>query len=332
MGGLVEDKDAILGSLDSVSALANETSDLAVGIRPAFVRDVKGLRKVASNLNKGTRRDRPGPAGPADQADQDRPHRDQRLVLQLLPVPVPGQRPRAGGQTRSRSSTAQHVGKDARCHLVMSTPFRERNPVPIGAISIAVLIALLVVAFKAGDLPLDRRRRHLPRLPSPSPAASSPATRSGSPASASARSTRVELEGDHVESTFKVDTPSKFGTETVAAIKVKTLLGAMFISLEPAGPGQLKEDSTIPVSRTRSPYNVVQAFSGLADRAEKIDIERARRSRSTPWPTLTKDTPAAFQSTLRGLSRLSADRRQPQPADQRPAEEPRHGLRRAGRA
>ena len=53
MSGLVQDKDAILNSLDSVSALANETSDLAVGIRPAFVRDVKGLRQVAGNLNRG---------------------------------------------------------------------------------------------------------------------------------------------------------------------------------------------------------------------------------------------------------------------------------------
>ena len=107
----------------------------------------------------------------------------------------------------------------------------------------------------------------------------------------------VELKGDHVEASFKVETPSKFGTETVAAIKVKTLLGAMFISLEPAGPGQLKEDSTIPVSRTRSPYNVVQAFSGLADRADKIDVERLGKSIDT-LATLTKDTPAAFQSTL----------------------------------
>jgi phospholipid/cholesterol/gamma-HCH transport system substrate-binding protein len=79
----------------------------------------------------------------------------------------------------------------------------------------------------------------------------------------------------------------------------------MFISLEPAGPGQLKEDSTIPVSRTRSPYNVVQAFSGLADRAEKINVERLGKSIDT-LATLTKDTPAAFQSTLRGLSRISA--------------------------
>ncbi len=53
MSGLVEDKDAILGSLDSVSRLAEQTSDLAVGIRPSLVRDVKGLRKVATNLNNG---------------------------------------------------------------------------------------------------------------------------------------------------------------------------------------------------------------------------------------------------------------------------------------
>jgi len=53
MSGLVQDKDAILNSLDSVSDLADETSDLVTGIRPSFVRDVKGLRQVAGNLNKG---------------------------------------------------------------------------------------------------------------------------------------------------------------------------------------------------------------------------------------------------------------------------------------
>lgn len=51
--GLVKDKDAILGSLDSISSLANETSDLVVGIRPSLVKDVKGLRQVAGNLNAG---------------------------------------------------------------------------------------------------------------------------------------------------------------------------------------------------------------------------------------------------------------------------------------
>ena len=34
------------------------------------------------------------------------------------------------------------------------TPFRERNPVIIGAVSIAVIAALILVAFRAQDLPL----------------------------------------------------------------------------------------------------------------------------------------------------------------------------------
>jgi phospholipid/cholesterol/gamma-HCH transport system substrate-binding protein len=187
----------------------------------------------------------------------------------------------------------------------MSKPFRERNPVPIGAISIVTLIALLALAFNVNNLPLvgGGDTYHAAFAESgglkPGDEVRIAGVRVG-------KVDAVELKGDHVEATFKVKTPdSSFGTETAAAIKVKTLLGAMYISLEPAGPGQLKEDSTIPVSRTRSPYNVVQAFSGLADRAEKIDLERLGKSIDT-LATLTKDTPAAFQSTLRGLSRISA--------------------------
>ena len=53
VGGLSKDREAIFGSLDSVSALAVETSDLVTGIRPGLTRDVKELRKVAGNLDAG---------------------------------------------------------------------------------------------------------------------------------------------------------------------------------------------------------------------------------------------------------------------------------------
>jgi phospholipid/cholesterol/gamma-HCH transport system substrate-binding protein len=186
----------------------------------------------------------------------------------------------------------------------MSTPFRERNPVPIGAISIAVIIGLLVVAFKAGDLPLigGGDTYHAAFAESGGLKVNDEVRIAGVRVG---KVTEVELDNDKVIATFKVDTPSKFGQETGAAIKVKTLLGAMYISLEPEGSGQLKEDSTIPVSRTRSPYDVVDAFSGLADRAEEIDTDQLADSLDT-LAELTKDTPAAFQGTLRGLSRISA--------------------------
>jgi phospholipid/cholesterol/gamma-HCH transport system substrate-binding protein len=53
VGGLTEDKDAILNSLDSVSALARETADITTGIRPGLVSSISELRKVATNLNQG---------------------------------------------------------------------------------------------------------------------------------------------------------------------------------------------------------------------------------------------------------------------------------------
>jgi phospholipid/cholesterol/gamma-HCH transport system substrate-binding protein len=53
LGGLVKDKDAILGSLDSISALTSQTADLVTGIRPGLVQSIKSLRIVATNLNKG---------------------------------------------------------------------------------------------------------------------------------------------------------------------------------------------------------------------------------------------------------------------------------------
>jgi len=52
IGGLSKDREAILGSLDSVSALAVETSDLVTGIRPGLTEDVKQLRPVAGNLDR----------------------------------------------------------------------------------------------------------------------------------------------------------------------------------------------------------------------------------------------------------------------------------------
>jgi phospholipid/cholesterol/gamma-HCH transport system substrate-binding protein len=53
IGGLTQDKDAILNSLESISDLTQQTADLTTGIRPGLVKSVESLRTVATNLNKG---------------------------------------------------------------------------------------------------------------------------------------------------------------------------------------------------------------------------------------------------------------------------------------
>jgi phospholipid/cholesterol/gamma-HCH transport system substrate-binding protein len=182
-------------------------------------------------------------------------------------------------------------------------PFRERNPVIIGAASVVVLAALLLAAFRAQDLPLigggDTYYANF--------------TESGGLEDGDevriagvrvGKVQTVELDGDQVRVTFRIKTDSAFGAETGAAIRVKTLLGSMFLAVEPAGSGQLDEESTIPVERTTSPFDVVEAFSGLAETAAEIDTDQLAESMTT-LADLTRNSPEEFRGALQGVSALS---------------------------
>ena len=52
VGGLKNDRNAILDSLDQISALSVQTADLVKGIRSPFVEDIKQLRKLTNNINR----------------------------------------------------------------------------------------------------------------------------------------------------------------------------------------------------------------------------------------------------------------------------------------
>lgn len=185
----------------------------------------------------------------------------------------------------------------------MSVPFRERNPVKVGAASILVLLLLLIAAYKADSLPLIGGGTTYHALLS-----DASGLKSGDPVLIAGvrvgKVTGLDIKGNHVDVSFKVKTDSRFGNQTGAAVKVKTLLGQMDLALEPAGPGQLSSGATIPADRTQSAYNVVQAFSGLAQRAQNIDMPQLKKSLNTLADSV-KGTPKAFQSALRGVSALS---------------------------
>jgi phospholipid/cholesterol/gamma-HCH transport system substrate-binding protein len=185
----------------------------------------------------------------------------------------------------------------------MSVPFRERNPVIVGAISLATILALIVVAFRADDLPIigggDTYYANFSEA-------------GGLKANDEVRIAgvrvgkvdEVELDGDQVRVAFKVDSGADFGPESRASIRVKTLLGAMFLAVEPAGGGQMEEGSEIPVERTSSPYDVVEAFSGLAETSGEIDTDQLAASLRT-MADLSRNTPEEFRTALAGVSALS---------------------------
>ena len=187
----------------------------------------------------------------------------------------------------------------------MITPFRERHPVKIGAVSIVVLALLVLMAFKADSLPLiGGGDTYYANFTDSSGIKNNDEVRIAGVRVG--KVTGVDLDDGHVKVTFRIDSGAKFGTQTNAEIKVKTLLGAMFLALDPKGSGQLAKGSTIPTSRTRSAYDVVQAFDGLAERAQALDLPQLTTSLNT-LADATKDTPEALQSTLKGLSALSAN-------------------------
>ena len=185
----------------------------------------------------------------------------------------------------------------------MSKPFRERNPVIIGAVSLAVIFAFILAAFRAEDLPLiGGGDTYYAAFKEAGGLKANDEVRVAGVRVGKVQ--EVALAGDHVRVEFNVERGVDFGGETAADIRVKTLLGAMYLSLEPGGQGQLEEGAEIPVSRTTSPYDVVEAFAGLADRSGRIDTEQLATSLDT-MAALMQNTPEEFQGALRGMSDLS---------------------------
>ncbi len=91
--GLKDDRDAILNSVDSISDLTDETSDLLVQGRPALTEDIKQLNALTKNLSskKNLVHARELDQDPADQAPEDRQRGVHRRRVQLLPVRRAGQ-------------------------------------------------------------------------------------------------------------------------------------------------------------------------------------------------------------------------------------------------
>ncbi|WP_235501768.1 MCE family protein [Aeromicrobium sp. Root472D3] len=114
----------------------------------------------------------------------------------------------------------------------------------------------------------------------------------------------IELDGNKVRVTFKIDKGTRFGPQTGADIRIRTLLGAEFLALTPEGKGQLAKGSTIPLARTVAPYDVVQAFSDLSRTTDQLDIPQLSEALTT-LGEISAQTPEEFRGAIKGVSDLS---------------------------
>jgi phospholipid/cholesterol/gamma-HCH transport system substrate-binding protein len=179
-------------------------------------------------------------------------------------------------------------------------PFRERNPVVVGAVGLAVIAAMLLLAFNIDDLPLLAGRSHSAAF------TEAGGLKAGDDVRVAGvkvgKVTAVELDGDHVRVDFRVERSIQLGSETAASVRIKTILGQKFLMLEPAGKGEL--DSEIAVARTVPAYDVVEAFSDLARTSEDIDTTQLATALDTVADTF-RDSPEEVRAAVDGLGRLS---------------------------
>lgn len=180
--------------------------------------------------------------------------------------------------------------------------FRDRDPIRVGVAGLLLICLSLVAGVRAGDLPFVGGDTYYAEF------SDLGGLKLGDPVLVTGvrvgKVTGIELVDARVRVGFDVDGAAELGSETRAVIKVRTLLGAMFLALEPAGRAELDEGDVIPLSRTTAPYDVIDAFSGLSDRAGAIDTNQLAASLTT-LADLTRNTPEEFRAALRGVSGLA---------------------------
>lgn len=179
--------------------------------------------------------------------------------------------------------------------------FRKRDPLKIGVTGIVVLVLSIVVALNFESLPVVGGKSYQANF------SEAAGLQSGNEVRVAGvkvgEVSDVELEGDHVAVSFRVH-DAWLGDNSTAAIKIKTLLGQKYLSLDPQGEQELSSSDPIPMQRTMAPYDVIEAFSGLSNTVGKIDSKQLAESFRTMSDTFA-DTPDQVRGAVNGLSALS---------------------------
>lgn len=111
----------------------------------------------------------------------------------------------------------------------------------------------------------------------------------------------VGLAGDTAKVTFTVDRHIGVGNQSQASIRTDTILGERSIGVTPAGGGIA---TTIPLSRTTTPYSLNSALEDLGHNAGDLDKPQFEKSLQVLTDALQDATPQ-LRGALDGVTSLS---------------------------
>jgi len=182
-------------------------------------------------------------------------------------------------------------------------PVREQNPVVVAVAGLAILALIALATYFSSDLPLIGGGTGYTAYFAEA-AGLQPGNEVRIAGVTVGRVTGVSLDRGKVAVTFRVR-GAWVGNRTTASIEIKTLLGDKYLALDPLGSSAQQPGTPIPLSRTTSPYDVTQAFSGLGQQISKINTAQLTQSLRTLSAAFAT-TPPYVRKALRGLAALSA--------------------------
>jgi phospholipid/cholesterol/gamma-HCH transport system substrate-binding protein len=180
-------------------------------------------------------------------------------------------------------------------------PLAERNRFAVGLVGIAVLVAAVIAAFSYDKIPLVKGTSDYSAY-----FAEAGGIKPGSDVRVSGMSvgrvSDVKLDGTKVLVDFTVRNGVELGDRTEAAIKAETVLGTKMLEITPRGDGELA--GTIPLERTKSPYDLPTALGDLTTTISGLDTTQLSQSLTTLADTFS-ETPPELRTALEGVARFS---------------------------
>lgn len=146
----------------------------------------------------------------------------------------------------------------------------DRNPVTIGAITVALIVLALVSTVLVSSAGVGSSRYEAEFAQAARIRAGDGVTIAGIQVGTVED---VRLDGQRVIVGMDIDNGIELGSETVASIKLTTLLGSRYLELRPAGSQPLS-DRRIPLANTVVPYDLQEVLADATTTFEQVDARR----------------------------------------------------------
>jgi phospholipid/cholesterol/gamma-HCH transport system substrate-binding protein len=181
-----------------------------------------------------------------------------------------------------------------------SNPKRERDPLRTGVFGLVLVVCVVLLAFGYAGLPFWPQGRTFDAYFSDA-AGITPGNAVYVSGFKVGKVSAVGLAGDSAKITFTVDRHVTVGDQSLAAIRTDTILGERSVSVSPAGTGKA---TSIPVSRTTTPYTLAGALEDLGKNSSNLNKPQFEQALRVLTDTLHDATPD-LRGALDGLTSLS---------------------------